>query len=149
MKMQIMNEVMEKYKKLKEKKQSQQKSIEEAKVRINDLSVASLFQRFYPQMHRIEISSKIIKSRLQSKTKPTTIFSFQGGINDFLKVLELIFHKMADFGNIRENRKYPLKKVCMLKEQRFLKNMGQVPHRQNPSPVSSTQLFLMAILNVF
>ena len=55
-----MNEVRKKYKKLKEKKQSQQKSIEEAKVRINDLSVASLFQRFYPQMHRIEISRNII-----------------------------------------------------------------------------------------
>ena len=52
MKMQIMNEVMERYKKWKEKKQSQQKSIEEVKVRIIDLSVASLFQRFYPQMHR-------------------------------------------------------------------------------------------------
>ena len=52
MKMQIMDEVMEKYKELKAKKQSQQKAIEEAEVRITDLSVASLFQRFYPQMHR-------------------------------------------------------------------------------------------------
>ena len=47
-----MNEVRKKYKKLKEKKQSQQKAIEEAEVRITDLSVGSLFQRFYPQMHR-------------------------------------------------------------------------------------------------
>ena len=47
-----MNEVRKKYKKLKEKKQSQQKAIEEVEVRITDLSVGSLFQRFYPQMHR-------------------------------------------------------------------------------------------------
>ena len=47
-----MNEVRKKYKTLKEKKQSQQKAIEEVEVRITDLSVGSLFQRFYPQMHR-------------------------------------------------------------------------------------------------
>ena len=47
-----MNKVRKKYKKLKEKKQSQQKAIEEVEVRITDLSVGSLFQRFYPQMHR-------------------------------------------------------------------------------------------------
>ena len=60
MKMQIMNEHMEENKKLKEKEQSQQKAIEQEKVRITDLSVASLFQRFYPQTHRnIEQNHKI------------------------------------------------------------------------------------------
>lgn len=49
-KMQIMNEVMKENKKLKENERSQQKAIEQEKVRIADLSVASLFQRFYPQM---------------------------------------------------------------------------------------------------
>ena len=64
MKMQIMNEYMGENKKLKEKEQSQQKKvrirIEQEKVRITDLSVASLFQRFYPQTHRnIEQNHKI------------------------------------------------------------------------------------------
>ena len=47
-----MNKVMEENKRLKEKEQSRQRAIEEAKVRITDLSVASLVQTFYPQMHR-------------------------------------------------------------------------------------------------
>lgn len=45
-------QVMEENKKLKEKLESQQKALEKAKVRITDLQVASLFQRFYQQMHR-------------------------------------------------------------------------------------------------
>lgn len=60
MKMQIMSEYLEENKRLKEKEQSQQRAIEEANVRINDLSVASLYQRFYPQMHKnIEQNHKI------------------------------------------------------------------------------------------
>ena len=60
MKMHIMNEYMEENKKLKEKEQSQQRAIEAANVRITDLSVASLFLRFYPQMHKnIEQNHKI------------------------------------------------------------------------------------------
>ena len=58
--LQIMKEYMEEVKKLKEKKQSQQKAIKQEKVRITDLSVASLFQRFYPQTHgNIEQNHKI------------------------------------------------------------------------------------------
>ena len=53
-------QVMEENKKLKEKLESQQKALEKAKVRITDLQVASLFQRFYQQMHRnIEQNRKI------------------------------------------------------------------------------------------
>ena len=60
MKMQKMNEVMKENKKLKENERSLQKAIEREKVRITDLSVASLFQRFYPQMHKnIEQNHKI------------------------------------------------------------------------------------------
>lgn len=50
--MQKMTEVIKENKKLKENERSQQKAIEQEKVRITDLSVASLFQRFYPQMHK-------------------------------------------------------------------------------------------------
>ena len=51
-KMQKMTEVIKENKKLKENERSQQKAIEQEKVRISDLSVASLFERFYPQMHK-------------------------------------------------------------------------------------------------
>ena len=51
-KMQKMTEVIKENKKLKENERSQQKAIEQEKVTITDLSVASLFQRFYPQMHK-------------------------------------------------------------------------------------------------
>ena len=73
MKMQIMNEHMEENKKLKEKEQSQQMAIQEEKVRITDLSVASLFQRFYPQMHKhFEQNHKIVAT-----VKNQTYHNFQ------------------------------------------------------------------------
>jgi len=41
------------------------------------------------------------------------------------KVLELIFHKTADFWKYSRKSNISFeKKVCMLKAQRFLKNMG-------------------------
>lgn len=68
MKMHIMNEYMEENKKLKEKERSQQRAIEDAKVRITDLSVASLFQRFYPQMHKNFEQNHKIGATVKNKT---------------------------------------------------------------------------------
>ena len=122
MKMQIMNEHMEENKKLKEKEQSEQKAIEQEKVRITDLSVAPLFQRFYPQTHRnIEQNHKIaatVKNQthhhIQFVKRYYWVFKGSGVYFSYNGRFLEIFEKI-------DYRKNPLKKVSMLEEQRFLK----------------------------
>ena len=75
-------------------------------------------------MHRNIEENRKIAAAVKNQTYHH--FSLWRGINELLKVSEAYFSYYGRFLEIFENidyRKYPLKRVCMLKKQRFLKNM--------------------------